>query len=323
VSQAPASDRSPRNGFRCAKYIDPYKIPAKAFEPYGATEPPQSRQQPVSDSVFQVYREQFSYDKRPLNARVEWRKEDAADWIQEKVSMDTAYGNERLPAYLFVPRKTAPPYQTVIYFPASPAVLQPSSKDMDRSPEFVTFLSYIVANGRAVLYPVYKGTFERGEPALAAIHNGANTRQFTEYSIQLVKDFSVSIDYLQTRPDSDTTRLAFFGLSWGAHRGPLFLAVEQRLRTGVLLSGGLTDSGRPEVNCINYLPRVKIPTLMLNGRYDLIFPLETRVKPMFDLLGSPPGDKQLKVYDSDHFVPRNEMIKEILGWLDRYLGPVK
>ena len=33
--------------------------------------------------------------------------------------------------------------------------------------------------------------------------------------------------------------------------------------------------------------------------------------------------KKLKVFDSDHFVPRNGMIKEILGWLDRYLGPVE
>ena len=67
------------------------------------------------------------------------------------------------------------------------------------TPEFLSFLSFIVGNGRAVLYPVYKGTFERGDPALAAIHNGANTRQFTEYAIQLVKDYSTSIDYLETQ----------------------------------------------------------------------------------------------------------------------------
>ena len=89
------------------------------------------------------------------------------------------------------------------------------------------------------------------------------------------------------------------------------------------MGGGLFEAGRPEVRPINYVSRVKLPTLMLNGRYDLIFPLETRVKPMFDLLGTPPAQKQLKVYDSDHWVPRNDMIREILGWLDRYLGPIK
>jgi dienelactone hydrolase len=324
VSQAPSFDRSPRNGFRCARYTGPDKIPAKAFDSYRIIEKPDFyKLEPVSDSVFQVYREQFSYDKRPLNARVESRRESAADWLQEKVSMDAAYGHERLSAYLFLPKKTAPPYQTVIYFPASPSVLQPSSKDLDRSFEFLSFLSFIAGNGRAVLYPVYKGTFERGEPGLAAIHNGANNREFTEFAIQVVKDFRVSIDYLQTRQDIDSKRLAYLGMSWGGHMGPLVLAVEGRLAAGVLISAGLTGVGRPEVNAINYVSRVKVPTLMLNGRYDLIFPLERQVKPLFDLLGTPAADKKLLVYDSDHLVPRNELIKETLGWFDRYLGPVK
>ena len=62
---------------------------------------------------------------------------------------------------------------------------------------------------------------------------------------------------------------------------------------------------------------------MLNGRYDMIFPYELSVKPMFDLLGTPPEQKELKLYDTDHFVPRNEFIKESLRFLDKYLGPVK
>ena len=104
---------------------------------------------------------------------------------------------------------------------------------------------------------------------------------------------------------------------------PLVLAVEDRLAASVLVVGALIGNGRPEVDRINYVSRVKLPTLMLNGRFDLIFPFETHVKPMFDLLGTPPEHKKLKVYDSDHFIPRNELVKETLGWLDRYLGPVR
>jgi hypothetical protein len=44
---------------------------------------------------------------------------------------------------------------------------------------------------------------------------------------------------------------------------------------------------------------------------------------MFELLGTPAAHKRLVVYDTDHFVPRNELIKETLAWLDRYLGPVQ
>ena len=65
-----------------------------------------------------------------------------------------------------------------------------------------------------------------------------------------------------------------------------------------------------------------IPTLMLNGRYDLIIPLETHAEPMFEFLGTPAEHKVQKVYDTDHFIPRNELIKESLDFLDRYLGPV-
>ena len=61
---------------------------------------------------------------------------------------------------------------------------------------------------------------------------------------------------------------------------------------------------------------------MLNGKYDFTFPLEATVKPMFDLLGTPEEHKVLKIYETDHFVPKNEMIKETLNWLDKYFGPV-
>ena len=43
---------------------------------------------------------------------------------------------------------------------------------------------------------------------------------------------------------------------------------------------------------------------------------------MFELLGTPAGDKKRLVFPGGHSVPRTEMIKESLEWLDRYLGPV-
>ncbi len=43
---------------------------------------------------------------------------------------------------------------------------------------------------------------------------------------------------------------------------------------------------RPEVSPINYVTRVKIPTLMLNGKFDIRRPEKT-IQPMYDLLGTP------------------------------------
>jgi hypothetical protein len=63
---------------------------------------------------------------------------------------------------------------------------------------------------------------------------------------------------------------------------------------------------------------------MIGGRYDFIQPLETNQMPLFRLLGASEKDKRLALFDTGHVVwPGPEMIKEVLDWLDRYLGPVK
>lgn len=79
----------------------------------------------------------------------------------------------------------------------------------------------------------------------------------------------------------------------------------------------------PEVDQINYLPRITQPVLMLNGSYDMYFPVESSQKPMFSLLGSPQDQKKMRVYPSGHLVPPTEFIKETLAWLDTYLGPAR
>jgi dipeptidyl aminopeptidase/acylaminoacyl peptidase len=142
-----------------------------------------------------------------------------------------------------------------------------------------------------------------------------------------VQDVRRTVDYLESRPDIDRNRLAFLGYSYGAVLAPTVLTSEERLKAGIVvlgsLCGCLPGTVRPEIDTQVYAPRVKTPILMLNGKYDLTEPLETTVKPMFDLLGTPKENKKLVVYDTDHFVPRNEFMKETLAWLDRYLGPVK
>ena len=330
LSQAPPMDRSARNGFRCVLYPDLGKIPASAFQMAKSTGDPFFgetvdfyKNKPVPDSIFQIYKEQFSYDKTDLKARVESRQE-TSEWIQERITLDAAYGSERVIAYLFLPKNTVPPYQTVIYFPGSASCYQKSSEHLESYYEFPMFLSFIVKNGRAVLYPVYKGTFERGNDRLAALLEGdGSSHQYTELLIQDVKDFKRCVDYLETRQDIDSKKLAYYGMSWGGQLGAIIPAVEERLKASVLLAGGFGQLPRPEANQFNYVTRVKTPTLMLNGKYDTLLPLETSSKPMFELLGTPAPDKQQKVYDTDHIPPRNEFIKETLAWLDRYLGPVE
>lgn len=62
---------------------------------------------------------------------------------------------------------------------------------------------------------------------------------------------------------------------------------------------------------------------MLNSRFDFASPVESSQLPMFQLLGTPKEHKRRVQYEAGHNIPRNELIKETLDWLDRYLGPVR
>jgi cephalosporin-C deacetylase-like acetyl esterase len=276
-----------------------------------------TREKPVSDELFRVYKNLYSYDKTPLHAIVE-STDQTHEWKKEKISFAAAYGNERVIAYLFLPRKSTPPFQGVVYFPPAPAIDFKSSSTVE---EWELF-DFLIKSGRAVMFPVYKGTFERRDDLNSYIPNTSNS--YRDHVIAWSKDLGRSIDYLETRPEIDARKLAYQGFSWGGAMGSLLPAVEDRIKACVLVVPGFNlQKSLPEADQLNFAPRVKVPVLMLNGRFDFVFPPETSQVPMFRLLGTPKENKRRVVYDTGHNIPRNEEIKETLNWLDRYLGPVK
>ncbi len=133
-----------------------------------------------------------------------------------------------------------------------------------------------------------------------------------------------SIDYLETRKDINTKKLAFFGISWGGELGSVMTALEKRFQVAVLWFGGC-DALRvlPEADPMNFAPRIKVPILMLNGRYDFVMPLETCQEPMFRAFGTRMQDKKHILYEGGHVPPILPVMKDTLDWLDEYLGPVK
>ena len=180
-------------------------------------------------------------------------------------------------------------------------------------------LDFALKNGRAVAFPVYKGTFDRRLPAVPS----PTTIAGRDLAIQKIKDLRRSIDYLETREDIDAEALAYYGRSEGGVVGAVALAVEPRLRVGILNQAGFPNGPRnlPEIDVINYLPRVHVPVLQLNGEFDTGFPGETSAKPFFERLGTPAADKRHVVAPGGHFVPTPVIINETLDWLDKYLGP--
>ena len=220
--------------------------------------------------------------------------------------------NESWP-HCFFQRTFSPPIRRSVYFPGSDALRLQSSREL-----WIQFLEFIIRSGRAVVYPVYQQTYERR----IAVQGGQGFLR--QISIQRGQDVRRTIDYLETRADIDRSRIAFYGLSLGAQLAPVYLAIEPRLRTGVLLSGGFeTWVVPPETDPVNFVTRVKQPVPMVNGREDFDLPYESAQVPMFKMLGTADADKRHVVFEGGHIPPRpNEVFKEILDWLDRYMGPV-
>ena len=221
-------------------------------------------------------------------------------------------------AYLYLPRQSRPPLQTVVLFPGSNAIDTRSSAEI---PWMTDLLGFIFKSGRALVFPVYKGTYERGDDLKSDYPN--TSISWRDHVIAWSKDLGRSIDYLETRPDIDSRKLAYFGASWGGSMGSVLPAVEPRIKACVLVSPGFNlQKSRPEVDELNFAPRVTVPVLMLNGRFDYFYPPETSQEPMFRFLGTPKEHKRRVVYDTGHNIPQNELIRETLDWLDKYLGPV-
>jgi dienelactone hydrolase len=310
-------DRSPTNGFRVVRYLSDENL-AIARRPIVRLFRDFAKERPVSDQVFAVYRRMYDYDRTKLNPVVDTARDETEDWIREKIAFDAAYNGERMAAYLYLPKRGKPPYQVVLFFPGSNAIHdRSSSKDIS-----ARVFDFILKSGRAVIHPIYKSTYERQD----SLHSdyADSTIFYKEHVVAWAKDLRRSIDYLETRPDIDPSRVAYYGVSWGGYLGGLMPAVEPRFKAVVLLVAGLEfQRGLPEVEPINFLSRIKMPVLMLNGQYDHYFPVETSQRPMFRLLGTPAEKKRQVISEGGHFVPRTQLVKETLDWLDRYLGPVK
>ena len=313
-------DRSETNGFRCVRNLGP--LPEDAAMPIIRKSRDFAHHKPVSDELFHAYGLLYAYPKTmPLNVKTEGVITETADWREEKVSFDTAYRGERMAAYLFLPKNVRPPYQTVIFFPSARVMFIEDNKGGHQLGD-INFFDYIVQSGRAVMYPIYEDTYERR--VKFSMPHGAQDIQLTT---DWYKDVARSLDYLGTRPDIDSSRLAYMGVSMGSVQGIFASALLQdRLKTAVLLDGGFfLDQPPPGGDEADFAARIKMPVLMVNGRYDFTFPLDRAQNPLFTMLGTPAQDKSHVVLDTPHDVTeqRPQLIKAVLDWLDRYLGRVK
>ena len=303
-------EREATFGFRCILPSEP--LAAHLTAPVQSFQQDPALLKPAADDLFQAYVRLYDYDPTPLESKIESVDDASPIWKKEVVTVRAAYGSERLPLHIFIPKNARPPYQTVVLFPGSNAVRTSSSQDLR-----LRLSDFHVHAGRVLVYPIYQGTYERRIPGARGVN------QIRDIMIQRGKDIRRTLDYLATRRDIDTTRIAFYGISLGAQLGPLFLVIEPRFRTGVLFSGGFeTWRMAPECDPLHFTPRVKVSVLMVNGREDFDLPYATAQVPMFQMLGT--KDKKHFVLEGGHIPLHPETaVREMVDWLDERFGPVK
>jgi eukaryotic-like serine/threonine-protein kinase len=266
---------------------------------------------PVPAAEVEIYKHFYAYDKSPLHARIEGTDDSSEHWRRETVTYDAAYGGERITAYLFLPKGAAAPYKTIVLFPNAYARASASSAHLD----YATF-EFLIRSGRALIYPVYAATFERGGGKPPA---GGSRDMY----VAQAKDVLRTIDYLETRSELDMSTLAYFSISMGAYFAPIPLALDPRIKVAALAAGGLRYTVPQEVRPTNFLPLVKIPVLMIHGRDDFqVTPEEQRR--FVELLGTPPEHKKHVQLEGGH-VPNDIrlLFREALDWLDKYQGVPK
>jgi hypothetical protein len=269
-----------------------------------------------SDASFRQWKAAYDYEATPLEPRVEDVQE-TPDWVRERISFNGA-GGDRAIAYLYLPRNYPRPLQVINFIPAGDvdSGFRPLPDSMEDR------LAPLIRSGRAAFGVVLKGYIERLWPA----DHTPPALQSVEYLDEMVgrvTDLRRGLDYLETRPQIDGSRIAVFAPSAGSRVGLIAAAVETRFAAVALMGAGITRSGAAaiaEANPVGFAAHIAGPTLMLQGRYDEDTNSTTEARPLFDLLPEP---KRWVPFDGGHIPSLEVMVPALNAWFDEVLGPVR
>jgi formylglycine-generating enzyme required for sulfatase activity/dienelactone hydrolase len=313
----PPMDRSAINGFRLARYENAGPV-AELSKPIEVFRRDFRAIKPVSDEIFEVFKRQFAYTPSPVDAKSDGMDASSPDWTRESVTIDTGYG-ERMPVHIYVPKTGQAPRQAVVFVPGLTQFL---SQSPSVSGPTLLIMDFVVKSGRMLVVPAMKGSYERYDGFLN-LTGDRYLQTFRQRMHEWRQEMGQVIDYLGSRGDVRTDQIAYSGLSFGASVFLPVLAMEPRFKAATLILAGLSYRDMlPEVDAVNFVPRITIPVLMLEARYDHLFPVDSSQQPLMALLGSPPDRKRQVLFDAGHGpLPRGQTIAETLAWLDKYLGP--
>jgi hypothetical protein len=300
-------------GLRCIRYVDDTLKSALETSFFGISKG-YTEDEVVSDEIFELFKQRWDYEKRPLHPVIlEERKEDA--YIKQLVQFDVPYEDLPLKLIIWIPLNTKPPYQTVVSWRG---VGMRMASEFNFDSLGIWAEEHYLKSGRAVILPIYYSTYGRG------LKFGSPMFKFDPHDTYCVIDAQLTCDYIFQNDSLDNDRIAFSGFSWGALRSPFVLAMEKRFKVAIAMLAGLKRwrNDEPWHYMLHYLPRVNTPMLLLGGRYDAEYPFESQ-KAFIDFLGTPDDQIRWVSYDTGHYLPWSEAINESLAFLDKYFGEVR
>lgn len=270
--------------------------------------------EPVDEATFRSLLSHYRYDPRPLEPEI-LETVETEDWIREKVSYTGPEGG-RVLAYLWLPKSTPAPHQTLVHVPGAEVFFAyPVSEHVEH------FMVPHIRAGRALFSVVMKGMVERSfgpgwEPP------EPSSVRFRDLMVRHATELRLGLDYLESRDDIDTGALAYTAISFGAGSRLLFAAVDDRFDAVVFIGGGIDERIKPTLPAadnVNFAPYIDAPKLLVNGRHDEEHPWLTRALPLWNLLREP---KELVLVEgAGHVPPPEERVPAIEDFLDRTLGP--
>jgi len=241
--------------------------------------------------------------------------------------------NVRVPALLCIPNVEAEKYPCLVF-------LHGFGGEKEDCRE-IAMIAAIYGYALLSIDAEYHGEREQSGKIIFA----PNLVETRDAAVQTITDLRRGVDYLETLPLIDKTRIGYIGASMGAILGAVFTDVEPRIKGAVLIVGGgplslvFQQTSIPEVRAIeptltipydeaekiiapidpiNFIGEISPrPILMQNARFDEQVPPETGER-LYAATGAP---KWIDWYDDTHTLPKSrfDVVERVIDWLETYL----
>lgn len=279
---------------------------------------PAAAKKPLDSSAFRAVSALFRYDQGiPLDARVLERNENDL-YIREKIVF-TGVRGERVPGYLALPKnqKGRLPLILLIHAGSGSKEVWWEANSFERGKILTERLLQL---GFAVLALDAQLHGERSVnndylPVGSMIYDKKWFFRFRDGVIETVGDYFRAIDYLSSRAEIDVTRIGVVGHSMGGIIALIFAALNQNVKVAVGCVAAASEPWLFPVNPINLAQGIKAPTLLLAGRSDEFFSVDSSERLYASLKVK---TKKLEFYESGHRLPESNIARAV-DWLRQYM----